>query len=98
MLGQDAEPSSESIGELRRQAEQGHAAAQFALGDAYALGHGVLRDEAEAVTWWRRAAAQGHAVAQVALGGAYGQRLGWCATRLPDGRDVVSSGRDAGRR
>ena len=38
MLGQDAEPGSESIGELRRQAEQGPAAAQFALGFDYHQG------------------------------------------------------------
>ena len=75
VLGQDDELDSESIGELRRQAERGVAEAQFALGDAYALGQGVPHDEAEAVAWWRLAAAQGHATAQVALGGAYAN--GW---------------------
>ena len=37
MFGHDAESGSESISELRRLAEQGHAVAQLAPGGAYAL-------------------------------------------------------------
>ena len=45
--------------DLRRQAEQGDASAQFNLGPMYATGRGVPQDEAEAVRLSRLAAAQG---------------------------------------
>ena len=58
--------------ELSRQAaEQGDAEAQFNLGAMYALGEGVLKDEAEAVRWCRLAAEQGLALAQNFLGNMY---------------------------
>ena len=55
----------------RKAAEQGDAAAQFALGWAYADGRGVPQDNGEAVKWWRAAAEQGHADAQDSLAVAY---------------------------
>jgi len=51
----------------KRAAEQGDADAQFALGEMYANGQGVARDETEAMKWYRKAAAQGYKLAQAAL-------------------------------
>lgn len=44
-------------------AEQGHVAAQAALGMLYANGKGVPQDYAEARKWWLKAAAGGHTLA-----------------------------------
>ena len=52
-------------------AEQGDADAQNKLAGAFLYGHGVRRDEAEAVRWWRKAADQGYAEARFSLGSAY---------------------------
>ncbi len=49
-------------------AEQGHAEAQFKLGDVYQFGGGVDRDLKEAFKWFRKAAEQGHAAAQNSIG------------------------------
>ena len=56
---------------LRQAAEKGDAEAQFNLGNMYADGRGVLKDEAEAVRWYHQAAEQGHAWAQYSLGASY---------------------------
>jgi len=53
---------------LSKHAEQGHAGAQYNLGHMYRLGHGVLKNEQIAVTWYRKAAMQGHDDAQHKLG------------------------------
>jgi TPR repeat protein len=42
----------------------------------YAEGHGVARDEVEAVKWWRAASKQGDAFAQYNLGVAYANARG----------------------
>ena len=56
----------------RLAAEQGHAYAQFRLGQMYATGgEGVLKDAGEAVRWYRLAAEQGDAEAQRNLGQMY---------------------------
>ena len=52
-------------------AEKGNAAAQLNLGDMYANGRGVLKDDAEAARWYRLAAEQGVAAAQFNLGAIY---------------------------
>lgn len=57
-------------------AEQGHADAQYKLGDMYSHGQGVLRDDKQAVNWYTRAAGQGHADAQTMLGVIYDHGLG----------------------
>lgn len=56
---------------MRRLADQGDAAAQFAVGARYATGDDVPQDYAEAVRWFSRAAEQGHVVAQATLGAYY---------------------------
>ena len=52
---------------LLRAAEAGDAEAQYALGERYLLGRGVLPDEAMAITWLRAAARHGHAGARAQL-------------------------------
>ena len=56
---------------LKQDAEQGDAEAQCNLGNAYATGNGVSKNDVEAVKWWRKAAEQGYADAQFNLGNAY---------------------------
>ena len=72
VLGQDAD----RITEIRRQAEQGDAVAQYNLGLMYDFGDGVPENDAEAVNWYRLAAEQGHADAQYDLGFMYDVGLG----------------------
>src|SRR6478735_5394095 len=52
-------------------AEKNDAAAQVVLGLMYARGHGVPRDDTQAVQWYRRAAEQGFAWGQTNLGYMY---------------------------
>lgn len=59
---------SKAFEQNRKNAEQGLADAQYALGLCYAKGEGVVIDMAEAVKWYRKAAEQGLAVAQCELG------------------------------
>jgi hypothetical protein len=56
---------------IRKLAEQGDAAAQFAVGAHYATGEDVPQDYAEAVRWFTLAAEQGHMGAQATLGAYY---------------------------
>ena len=44
----------------RKAAEQGHAEAQYRLGEGYWFGEGVGQDYYEADKWYRRTADQGH--------------------------------------
>ena len=59
------------LADLRVNAEQGDAEAQFNLGVMYDVGRGVPEDEAEAMHWYRLAATQDHAAAQNNLGVMY---------------------------
>jgi TPR repeat protein len=52
-------------------ADQGNAAAQYALGFMYDRGQGVPQNHAEAAKWWRLAADQGNTFAQHNLGALY---------------------------
>ena len=56
--------TSPSLAETRTKAEQGHAVAQFNLGNMYREGDGVPQDDAEAVKRYRKAAEQGLTEAQ----------------------------------
>jgi hypothetical protein len=64
----DREPS---IVRLRSRAERGDAKAQFDLGDTYAQGRGIPRDDVQAGRWLRKAAGQGNADAANDLGVLY---------------------------
>jgi TPR repeat protein len=55
----------------RQAAERGSAKAQVALGDLYAAGRGVARDDLSAVSWYRKAAMQGESDGQFRLGEMY---------------------------
>jgi TPR repeat protein len=61
---------------LQPLADQGSAAARVKLGEMYATGHGVPKDEMLAVKWYRKAADQNLAVAQYNLGVIYRNGLG----------------------
>lgn len=60
-----------ALGEFRPLAEEGDAAAQFALGFLYERGEGVPEDAGQAVYWYRKAAGQGNPDAQYNLGVMY---------------------------
>jgi len=69
-----SEPAIEAtndLPEIATLAEQGDAAAQFALGAQYATGDNVQQDYAQAVRWFSKAAEQGHVLAQATLGAYY---------------------------
>lgn len=55
----------------RMAAERGEADAQYRLGNCYAEGKGVEKNDAEAVKWYRKAAEQGNVDAQYWLGSCY---------------------------
>ena len=66
-----SEGDAKALAELRVRAEKGEASAQYYLGNMYADGKGVAKDEVEAVKWFRKAADQGYAPAQFNLGVMY---------------------------
>jgi putative methionine-R-sulfoxide reductase with GAF domain len=66
------------LGALRKLAEEGDPAAQFALGARYATGEGVSQNYSEAVRWFAKAGEQGHVVAQATLGAYY-----WAGRGVP---------------
>jgi GAF domain/PilZ domain/Sel1 repeat len=63
---------------VRRLAERGDPAAQFALGARYATGEEVKQDYSEAVRWFTQAAERGHIIAQATLGAYY-----WAGRGVP---------------
>jgi uncharacterized protein len=65
-----------ALSEWRPWAEQGHAKAQYNLGQMYRQGEGVLQDDKTAVKWYTLAAEQGVADAQYNLGVMYDNGLG----------------------
>ena len=74
--GQDFLEAAEWYGKA---AQQEHRLAQFNLGQMFAHGQGVTRDDATSVMWMRRAAKGGDAGAQFQLG----DRCGRASTRCP---------------
>lgn len=66
-----APPPSAAVGGLLAQARAGDAGAQLRLGQAYAVGNGVPRDDVQAAGWYARSAGQGNVAAQARLGWAY---------------------------
>jgi uncharacterized protein len=78
-FGQSAAPASTSSPELsvlQKAAESGDSQAEFALGQAYDYGKGIVQNEDAAFTWYRKAAEQGYAPAQNALGLMYREGRG----------------------
>lgn len=65
-----SEPTN-NMTDLKIEAEQGSADAQFHLAVAYMLGQDGKQDLVEAVKWFRKAADQGDSLAQYNLGNAY---------------------------
>ena len=63
---------------LRRLAERGDPAAQFAVGARFATGEDVKQDYAQAARWFSMAAEQGHIAAQATLGAYY-----WAGRGVP---------------
>ena len=61
------EDLDEAIRCLAKAAEQGHADAQYWLGDMHDNGEGVEQSDAEALRWYTQAAEQGHVSAKVLL-------------------------------
>lgn len=57
-------------------AEEGSAEAQFCLGNLYAEGQGVSRNDKQSISWFHKAAEQGYTPAQVNLGFIYAQGRG----------------------
>lgn len=57
-------------------ASRGNSRAQFALGEQYARGDGVPRNDRIAFIWWEKAALQGHPQAQYLLGAMYREGRG----------------------
>lgn len=53
---------------LEKEANAGDASSQYALGIAFDAGIGVVKDPAQALTWYRQAAEQGNSGAQFMLG------------------------------
>ncbi len=64
---------TEAVKWYRLAAEQGHAKAQYKLGECHAKGLGVLQSHTEAIKWFRLAAQQGNDNAQTILGFYYEQ-------------------------
>ena len=68
--------------QLRRLAQQGDPAAEFALGAHYATGEDVKQNYATAASWFEQAADHGHVAAQATLGAYY-----WAGTGVPKNLD-----------
>src|SRR5689334_12901627 len=65
-----------NLANLKARAEKGDLSTQFELGEIYADGDGVPRNDEEAFNWYRAAAEQGHALAQYKLGLMYKEGRG----------------------
>lgn len=67
----------EAVDWLRKAAEQGHAGAQYMMGNAYYFGYEpLLQDYQQAVVWYRKAADHCHYPAQSELGKLYAEGEG----------------------
>jgi TPR repeat protein len=72
-----APPPEQTVDQqIMEQAKGGDFLAQYKLGYAYYLGHGIAQDYAEAAIWWRKSAEQGYPRAQNNLGVLYNSGKG----------------------
>ena len=86
---------------FHQSAEEGNAEAQYRLGLAYSLGHGVKMDYEEAVKWLMKSATRGYVKAQFYLGYFYSTgkgvvkdsqiAYGWLLLADKGGDDAASS-------
>ena len=77
LCAQSGDSGRTPLAEIRVQAENGHAQAQYELGEAFFRGElGVAQDETEAAKWFRKAAEQNLAEAQYNLGVCYAKGQG----------------------
>jgi uncharacterized protein len=60
-----------ALADWRPLADQGNPDAQFRIGAMYELGRGVVRDHAQAKTWFIRAAENGSAISQLTMASMY---------------------------
>lgn len=91
--------------ELKAQAAQGDAVAQFDLAMCYAEGRGVEQNKTEAIRWWKKAALQKVAAAATYLGDAYRRGDGaqqdlygayvWYSLAAINGSTSAAASRDA---
>ena len=70
-----------ALNEWRQLAEQGHARAQYELGNMYEYGRGVGQNDADAVKWYTKSASQGLVLAQYKLGVLYENGWGFQKTK-----------------
>jgi hypothetical protein len=92
-------PRVDALEWIRRSASQNYGPAQFMLGQSYAQGDGVAKDEAEAARWYTLAADQGHKRAQHYLAVLYEYGRGvqkdlvqaykWYSLAAVDSRDPI---------
>jgi len=85
--------------QLKVKAEQGSRLASFVLGNRFAVGEGVAKDDAEAAKWYLKAAEQGLADAQLQIGICYSEGEGvlkneveaakWYLKAAKQGHDVA---------
>ena len=95
---------AQDVAELRSDAEQGDAKAQYSLGFLYSKGQGVPQDYVEARKWFLTATEQGHAEAQFNLGVLYDHGQGvpqdyvtayaWFNLAAAQGADNAKKARD----
>lgn len=71
--------TAQAIEWFRKAAAQGHAPAEFQLGQLHDFGFGVAQDDALALAWYRKAADHGSAAAQRTLGEFYKKGRGVAA-------------------
>jgi TPR repeat protein len=79
-----------ALQEFHAAATQGHAAAQYRLGDMYDQSIGVKQDKKAALAWMRKAAEQNYVEAQYALGGFL------CEARSPEANVWYAKAADQG--
>ena len=78
---------------FERAAVQGHARAQYQLGNTYATGRGVGKEPAWAVRWLELAAERGHPEAQFTLGVSFAAGLGVAVDNVAAAKWLMIAGK-----